>query len=118
MFYPEPAQRAEHHDFLKAVFHQPAGGKLRVGIVLDVGQHDGLAVRFRLRGGIKVPHDQIRPHAKDGGIAVARVARHDKIPRLQVGRHLAAYRHSRKQHRAAAHFSHAFRALASSYIVR
>ena len=61
----EAAQRAEEGHFPAAVLPQPAGGKVGVGIILDMGQHDGALVPHGgLWRGIEIAHNQVRHNAE------------------------------------------------------
>ena len=94
------------------------GGVLGIGIVLHMGQHNGLVLGFGLRGGVKVTDDEVGAQVKPFGIAVARVAGHNKITGLHIAAQCGGNRHGGKNHGTPAHFSHSFRALASSYMAR
>ena len=50
MLQPGTAQGAQHGDLGIAVFQQPFGGVVGVGVIFDVWQHNGIAVGIRLRG--------------------------------------------------------------------
>ena len=57
-----PAQSAQQGDLIIAVLQQPMDqlcGILGVGIVLHMGQHNGLVLGFGLRGGVKVTDDEV-----------------------------------------------------------
>lgn len=75
-----PAQSTQQGDLVIAVLQQPMGGVLGIGIVLHMGQHNGLVLGFGLRGGVKVTDDEVGTQVKPFGIAVARVACHNKSP--------------------------------------
>ena len=118
MLQPGTAQGAQHGDLGIAVFQQPFGGVVGVGVIFDVWQHNGIAVGIRLRGRIKIPHDQIRVHTQAIGIAVAGIAGYYKAAGAAVALHSCIDRHGRKQDRVFHYFSHSFLALASSYMAR
>ena len=118
MLQPCPAQSAQQGDLVIAVLQQPMGGVLGIGIVLHMGQHNGLVLGFGLRGGVKVTDDEVGTQAKPFGIVVARVAGHNKITGLHIAAQCGGNRHGGKNHGTPAHFSHSFRALASSYMAR
>ena len=100
------------------MFQQPAGSVLGVGVVLHMGQHDRLVLGLGARGRIKIANDQIRPQVKPLGVAVARIAGYNEIPGAHIAAHGGGYRHGGKDNGTLAHFSHSFRALASSYMAR
>ena len=120
------SQRAEEGHFPAAVLPQPAGGKVGVSIILDMGQHDGALVPHGGLGrGIEIAHNQVRHDAERFGVAVACVTGNDERARFQIRGHGSADRHRREndgpdghgllQRR---HRSHSFRWLASSYMAR
>ena len=118
MLQPCPAQSTQQGDLVITVLQQPMGGVLGIGIVLHMGQHNGLVLGFGLRGGVKVTDDEVGTQVKPFGIAVARVAGHNKITGLHIAAQCGGNRHGGKNHSTPAHFSHSFRALASSYMAR
>ena len=60
MLKPGTAQSPQQRDLVIALLQKPARGILGVGVVLHMGQNDGLLCSFGPRGGIEVTHDQIR----------------------------------------------------------
>ena len=118
MLEPRTAQCPQHSNMGIAILQQPFGGVVGVGIVLDVRQYDGIAVGLGLRGGIKIPYDQIRVYTQPFRVAVSGIAGHHKAAGAAVAFHGRIHRHSRKQERVFHYFSHSFLALASSYMAR
>ena len=100
VFQPRTAQRAQKRHAAKALLQQNAGGVVGVGIVLDMGQHNGPARRLGLGSRVKIPHNQVRHHPQKGGIAVARITGHQIVAGMKIRRHGGGHRHSGKNHSA------------------
>ena len=59
-----------------------------IGVILDMGQHNGMTIIRRARRRVKIPHDQIRRNAQDVGIAVTCIAGHNAGIRGKITPHL------------------------------
>lgn len=114
-----------------ALLPEPAGRKMGIGVIFDMGQHDGMLMQDRrLRGGIEIPHNEVRNQTQALHVAIAGVTGDKEIARLQIPRHLRLDGHRRKDDRPCGrrpagralfgmgHRSHSFRWLASSYMAR
>lgn len=75
-----PPQRPQQQRLVEALLGGQLCRVLGVGVVLDVGQDDGVAALLRRAGrGVEVAHDDVGTAVERPAVAVARVAGNDGI---------------------------------------